>query len=305
MTTDVLNDLTAPPPLPWPVVEGVEHRFVVANGIRIHVAEAGAGPPLMLIHGGPQHWYAWRHVIPSLADSFRLICPDLRGFGWSDAPETGYSIPERAQDMIALLDALELDRIDLAGHDWGGMIGFHMCFAAPERIKRFMAISINHPWQRWWPGLTNDWRLWYQLLLITPGLGPLIQRRIPGFLRLMLRLGVSDPSATWAPGEREHYAALNQHPARARAQTSMYRALWTPAGLRTMMHSEPLDLPILLIHGTRDFAIGPRIQRTGWQQHAPRMQLELIQGASHWLLNQHPDLIAAKAREFFTNSELG
>jgi pimeloyl-ACP methyl ester carboxylesterase len=286
-----------PPSLPS--VEGVEHRFVQANGIRVHVAEAGEGPPLMLLHGGPQHWYAWRHVIPELAGEFRLICPDLRGFGWSDAPRDGYRIDQRARDMIGVLDALSIDKVQLAGHDWGGMLGFHMCFVARERIERFMAVSINHPWQRWWPGLSNDWRLWYQLLIVLPGLGPWISC-VPAFLRFMLGLGVADPSATWAPGEREHYAALMQEPARALANSKMYRALWTPNGIKTMMHTEPLDLPILLVHGTRDFAIGPRIQRSGWQHHAPQMTLELIDGASHWLLNEHPKLIATRAREFFS-----
>jgi pimeloyl-ACP methyl ester carboxylesterase len=206
-----------PPPLP--VVEGIRHRFVQANGITIHVAEAGQGPPLMLLHGGPQHWYAGRHIIPELAGEFRLICPDLRGFGWSDAPRDGYSIAERARDMIGVLDALQMVKVQLAGHDWGGMIGFHMCFDAPTRIDRYMAISIDHPWQRLWPGLSNDWRLWYQLLIVLPVLGPWIQRRIPGFLRFMLRLGVSDQRATWAPGEREHYASVMQEPARATAES--------------------------------------------------------------------------------------
>jgi pimeloyl-ACP methyl ester carboxylesterase len=288
------------PPSPLPALEEVEHRFVEANGIKIHVAESGKGPPLMLLHGGPQHWYAWRHIIPELADEFRLICPDLRGFGWSDAPRDGYSIPDRARDMIGVLDALGLERVRLAGHDWGGMIGFYMCFENPERIERFMAISINHPWQRWWPGLSNDWRLWYQVLIVFPGLGPWIQRRRPGFLRFILGLGLADPDATWAPGEREHYASIMQQPERAVAESKMYRALWTSEGLKTMMRTERLDLPILLVHGTRDFSISARIQRSGWQEHAPQMSLELVDGGSHWLLNERPELITARAREFFS-----
>ncbi len=288
------------PPEPLPVPDEIEHRFVEANGSRFHIVEAGSGPFLMLIHGGPQHWYAWRHVIPSLAEHFRIICPDLRGFGWSDAPSVGYTIPERTRDIIAVLDAIGVDTVQLAGHDWGGMIGFQMCFDAPERVERFMAISINHPWQRWWPGLSNDWRLWYQALLAAPGIGPWVQRRVPAFVRLMLRLGLSDSANVWTPGEREHYASVMQDPARAAAQSKMYRALWTPSGIKGMMRTERLDLPILLIHGTGDFAIGTRIQRSGWQDKAPRMNVEFVEGGSHWLLNEHPDLIAARAQAFFS-----
>src|SRR3954452_9879506 len=73
-----------------PYVEGIAHRWVDAAGLRVHVAEAGDGPPLVLLHGWPQHWYAWRHVIPLLSPHYRVICPDLRGFGWTDAPAGGY-----------------------------------------------------------------------------------------------------------------------------------------------------------------------------------------------------------------------
>lgn len=73
-----------------PQVEGVKHSYVDANGLRVHVAEAGDGEPLVLQHGWPQHWYAWRQVLPALAERYRVICPDLRGHGWTDAPDLGY-----------------------------------------------------------------------------------------------------------------------------------------------------------------------------------------------------------------------
>src|SRR5690349_7670324 len=74
-----------------PVVGGVRHYIVQAGGLGFHVAEAGDGTPVLMLHGFPQHWYAWRKVIPLLPGS-RLICPDLRGFGWSDAPRRGYDV---------------------------------------------------------------------------------------------------------------------------------------------------------------------------------------------------------------------
>jgi pimeloyl-ACP methyl ester carboxylesterase len=74
-----------------PHVDGVAHRHVEAAGIRFHVAEAGEGEPVVLLHGWPQHWYCWRRVIPRLAADHRLLCADVRGFGWSDAPRSSYS----------------------------------------------------------------------------------------------------------------------------------------------------------------------------------------------------------------------
>lgn len=103
-----------------PHVEGVEHRFVEARGLRFHVALAGDGDPLVMLHGWPQHWFEWRNLIPSLARRHRVICPHLRGLGWSDAPPAGYEKEELATDALTVLDALELDTVQLVGHDWGG-----------------------------------------------------------------------------------------------------------------------------------------------------------------------------------------
>lgn len=101
-------------------VAGVHQRHVSVNGVRLHVAEAGHGPPLILLHGWPQHWWCWRHVIPRLAAERRVLAPDLRGWGWSDAPDDGYAKATFAADILALMDAEHLDRVDLVGHDWGG-----------------------------------------------------------------------------------------------------------------------------------------------------------------------------------------
>lgn len=107
-----------------PHLDGVHHRDVAVNGFRMHVAEAGEGPPVLLVHGWPQHWYAWRKVIPLLSADRRVLCPDLRGFGWSEAPPGRYDKQALADDLAALLDALELERVDLVAHDWGAWAGF-------------------------------------------------------------------------------------------------------------------------------------------------------------------------------------
>jgi pimeloyl-ACP methyl ester carboxylesterase len=124
----------------------VEHRFVRATAIRMHVAEAGAGDPVLPLHGWPQHRYCWRRVIPRLAADHRLLCADLRGFGWSDAPRSSYATQELADDVIALLDALELDRVRLVGHDWGAFVAFLAALRAPERFSELLALSMIQPW---------------------------------------------------------------------------------------------------------------------------------------------------------------
>jgi pimeloyl-ACP methyl ester carboxylesterase len=84
----------------------------------------------------------WRYQIPPLAQRYSLICPDLRGLGWSEAPPTGYEKEQLVDDIIALLDALNLDHVRLMAHDWGGWVGFLFCLRQPERIQRYLALNI-------------------------------------------------------------------------------------------------------------------------------------------------------------------
>jgi pimeloyl-ACP methyl ester carboxylesterase len=119
---------------------------VAVNGVRLHVAEAGAGPPLILLHGWPQHWWCWRRVMPRLAEDYRVRAPDLRGWGWSDAPRDDYSKAAFAADILALMDADDLDRVSLLGHDWGGYTSFLLSLEHPERIERKVALDVAPPW---------------------------------------------------------------------------------------------------------------------------------------------------------------
>jgi pimeloyl-ACP methyl ester carboxylesterase len=157
---------------------GVEHRYVEARGLRVHVAEAGGGPPLVLQHGWPQHWYAWRPLIPAPVQRFRVICPDMRGFGWTDAPTGGSDKEGLAQDLLAVCDALGLERFALAGHDWGGFVAFVAAIRAPQRVERLVTMNTGHGF------LKPDLRLlrallgfWYMPIIGSPGVGAVLVRR--------------------------------------------------------------------------------------------------------------------------------
>src|SRR5437762_1306670 len=111
-------------PQPMPELPGVEHRFVDLDGLRIHIADAGEGDPLVLLHGWPQNWWSWHRLIPPLAERYRVIALDTRGSGWSDAPNGGYDKETMAADVVGVLDQLGLDRVRMIGHDVGGYLGF-------------------------------------------------------------------------------------------------------------------------------------------------------------------------------------
>lgn len=99
---------------------------------------------MLLLHGWPQHWWEWRAVIPELARDHRVLAPDLRGFGWTDAPATGYDREHLVSDLVGLLDALGVHRVRVVAHDMGAVAGFHLCLDRPERVLDYVSISIPH-----------------------------------------------------------------------------------------------------------------------------------------------------------------
>jgi pimeloyl-ACP methyl ester carboxylesterase len=126
-------------------------RDVITNGVRLHVVEAGTGPLVLLVHGFPQFWWAWRHQIPDLVGAgYRVVAVDLRGYAASDKPPRGYDAPTLAADLAKLVPALGERRAVVVGHDWGGHLGWTMATLHPEVVRKLVVMSIPHPlcWPR-------------------------------------------------------------------------------------------------------------------------------------------------------------
>jgi pimeloyl-ACP methyl ester carboxylesterase len=292
--------LTPGPRLPAVPGVQVEHRDVaLPDGTRLHVAEAGAGPPLVLVHGWPQHWWAWRRVLPELARERRVLCPDLRGLGWSDAPPGAYAKDEWASDLLALLDALELDRPDLAGHDWGGLVVLLAALRAPERVRSVAALSVFHPWPsppR--PSVRTLAPLAYQPPLATPLLGERLLRHAPQVVRELIRRG-SHRSARWTGDELDAYARVLQEPARARASSALYRTflLHEAARFATGRHAgERLRVPALMLTGAADAVVGPPVL-AGFEDHADRARTGVVERCGHFLPEERPDAVLSALRD--------
>lgn len=293
---------------PLPELAGVEHRYVEVQGVRIHVAEAGAGEPIVLLHGWPQHWWEWRRLITGLAGSYRVICPDQRGFGWSEAPpRRSYLKEELAEEYVALLDALGLERVRLIGHDWGGVMGFLICLHHPERIERYLALNTVHPFVPFdLASARQFWRLWYQFVIAAPWLGRrLVGGGNQGFMRVIERWTGAD--RVWSAEDSELYLAPLREPARARASVAMYRDYQLREVLpvlRGRYRDWRLKTPTLFLHGAEDTAIHPSFVR-GYQDRADDMRLELVEGAGHWIAEQRPELVLSRALEFFAQASSG
>jgi pimeloyl-ACP methyl ester carboxylesterase len=282
---------------PLPEVSGVEHRFVNAGGLRTHVAEAGSGPPLVMLHGWPQNWWMWRELIGPLAESHRVICPDLRGFGWTAAPPGGYDPEIFAMDIIALLDAMEIgEPIDLVGHDWGGWTGFILCLRNPRRVRRYLALNIFHPFTRAGPrGLLNLWRFWYQWVLGAPGIGTRVSRSLPVLHWLGSR------RVNWDPQERTVYLDQLREPERALATSLLYRHSafeLMPAAARGVYRKLTMETPALLLFGVDDHVQNHRML-PGFERNAPNMRLELVRDCGHFIVDERPELVLTRAWELF------
>jgi pimeloyl-ACP methyl ester carboxylesterase len=288
--------------VPLPQLEGIAHRDVEVRGIRLHLAEGGPAdaPPVLLLHGWPQHWWMWRDVLVPLMADHRVIAPDLRGLGWSDAPRRGYLKQELADDMLALLDALELPRVELIGHDWGAFTGFLLCLGAPERIGHFVACSIPHLWppgER--PSLKRLSQLWYQVALASPGLGAGLMRN-GGFTRKVLQAARSHGS--YSDEELSTYVDVLREPARARATQQYYRTFLLHE-LRPLVggafHSRALTTPTRLLWGRRDMILQGGRNEGEHERFAPSMTIEWVADTGHFLPEERPELVVARARELF------
>lgn len=284
-----------------PRVDGVEHRIVNAGGLRMHVAEAGdpQAPPLLLVHGWPQNWFAWHELIGPLAADRRVIAPDLRGFGWTDAPPGGYDPEVFAMDIVALLDALGIEEpVDYMGHDWGGWTGFMLALRHPERVRRLLAAGIVHPFVRTDPrAVLGAWRFWYQWLLATPGLGTAALRAAIRRNPVLLYLGANPD--VWGPEELRAYAEQFREPERATATRLLYRH----AALRLQLQLPEyrklrMETPTLLLFPADD-AVQKRIRLDGYERNAPNMEIEVVPDASHFIVDERPQLVLDRARSFF------
>ncbi|HKI43496.1 MAG: alpha/beta hydrolase [Mycobacterium sp.] len=287
-----------------PVLDGVEHRYVdLGNGVTIHVADAGpaGGPPVMLVHGFPQNWWEWHEVIgPLAADGYRVLCPDLRGAGWSSAPRSSYRKNDMADDLAGVLDRLGVAPVKLVAHDWGGPVAFIMMLRHPEKVSGFFGMNTVAPWvQRDLSLVRNLWRFWYQIPILLPVIGPRL---------------ISDPSArfyralaSWVGGgflapdeDVRFYIDCMREPGHAVAGSRWYRTFQTrelARWLRGEYDKARVDVPVRWLTGTEDPVLVPDLLN-GYADRISDFEVELVDGVGHWIVEQAPELVLDRLRAF-------
>jgi pimeloyl-ACP methyl ester carboxylesterase len=178
------------------------HRTVKTNGIRMHIAEQGSGPVVLMCHGFPESWYSWRHQLAALAQAgYHAVAPDMRGYGQTERPAAidQYTLLHLVGDMVGVLDALEAETAVIAGHDWGAPVAWHCALLRPDRFRAVIGLSVPYrsrgPVQPTTVMPQTDTALFYQLYFQTPGIAEAELERDPkSTIRRMLYAASGDAS---------------------------------------------------------------------------------------------------------------
>lgn len=282
----------------------MRHRYLTIRGARLHLAEAGAegAPAVLLLHGFPQHWYAWREVLRALGRDRHVVALDLPGSGWSGPSVHGYSTTERSRVVLAVLDELGLEKVDIVGHDWGAWLAFRVAFTAPDRVRRLVGISELHPWPLQRRLVPNLWRMWVTALFEVPGLGASIQTR-RRVIRWFLSRDAADPTL-WTDELVDIYSQVATDPKRARAGQQLHAAFVTHDIARLVLrrdHRRDYATATLLLGGDHDTYIPPTLLAVP-RRRAETMRVETISGG-HFLLDENPAGVITALKSHLLTSE--
>lgn len=271
----------------------------MTNGITLHVVEAGSqdGRPVFLLHGFPEFWWGWRHQIEPLARAgHRVIVPDQRGYNLSEKPEgvPAYALDRLAADILRLADSRELSQFAIAGHDWGGIVAWHIASSRPDRVARLVAINAPHPavvgrYARQHPGqlLRSAYVSFFQI----PWLPEAVLRA--GDFRLMKRaMRTSSRPGTFSEGDLDRYRAAWAEPGALTAMLNWYRAL-----RRSPVAANRVAVPAFVIWGCRD-----RFLQRGLAEASLALcdhgRVLWLEDATHWVQHEEPDRVNAAMLEF-------
>lgn len=291
-----------------PALEGVDHRFLdLPSGLRMHVAEAGEGEPVLLLHGALQHWWAWRHVIPALGERFRVLALDLRGSGWTDAPPSGYGRAAMVADLVAALDASGVSEVRLVSTDLGAIPGFGLCYDHPERVGAHAVIGV--PPLAMKVGLrhvTAFLPLWHQQVGAVPLLAPRLFGRGSQPLARHMLCDFSPAGKPLDPDEVEAYLARLRMPGRSRAVSATFRRLVLPELARIAggrYRHTVSRIPTLVVTGIEDRAFPPSMAEDLVRTARPFVdfvELRTVAGAAHYVAQENPDELLARLLPFLT-----
>ena len=250
-------------------------RFIEVNGISLYVEEHGAGVPVLLMHGWPDSARLWRNQVPCLvSNGFRVITPDMRGFGRSGRPQevAAYRLPNVVADMTRLLDDLGIEAAHVVGHDWGAAVAWLTAALAPDRVRRLVAISVPHPLAP--VTLRQHEMAWYQLFFQFTGIAEAtIEADDWAWLQMFSR----------GDGDTGQWIEDLSRPGALTAALNWYRANLAPRMPGPQPSLPPVQEPVLGIWSDGDHYLdGERMRQSAAWVTGPWRYAQ-IAGASHWI----------------------
>jgi pimeloyl-ACP methyl ester carboxylesterase len=275
---------------------GWQHHFVETNRIRLHCVTQGEGELVLLLHGFPEFWYAWRYQIPTLARHFKVVVPDLRGYNDSDKPASGYDLNTLATDVKGLIENLGYTQAHLVGHDWGGAIAWHLAQKSPQSVNR-LAILSAAPVQRLMGELVSNMdqlrRSWYMFAFQVPGLPEwIIQRNLSEFVKTLLREQAIRKGA-FSRQDTEIFQSALAKPGVVQAALNYYRQMLMPWNWvrewNTM--TQPITTPTLVLWGEEDSLLSPHLTEGMDQFVMAPFQLKIIPHCGHWIQQEAPQTV--------------
>lgn len=286
------------------------HRTVSAAGTRFHIAEAGEGPLVLLLHGFPQFWWSWHGQLTALADAgYRAVAVDLRGYGASDKPPRGYDLITLASDAAGLIRALGEAEAVVVGHSTGGMLGWTMAVYFPRTVRRLAAVSMPHP-RRLRSAVLARGQGWASRHLLGFQLPAVPERRlvaddaeqVAAMLRAWSRPGWPDPEterncrdAFRIPGVA--HSSLEYH-------RWLFRSQARPDGRRYMRRMRrPVSVPTLHVHGALDPVVLPGTARGSGRYVEAPYRWRMIEGAGHFPHQERPELFDSALIGWLTDPE--
>lgn len=280
-------------PGPW------THRSIAANGAQFHIAEIGQGPLVLMLHGFPEFWWAWRHQMPKLAASGRrVVAMDLRGYGGSDKTPRGYDPFTFAADITAVIRSLGERRAVLVGHGWGGYGAWTAAAMRPAHVAALAVLSMPHPLILRHHLLQGRFRRSGSLAGVQTPMVP--ERRLiaddAAHVERLLRRWSAPGSEFPDPEASQHYrGAMQLWPAPHCAleyQRWVFRSLFRGDGRRFAKRvQDPLTMPVLQIHGVQDRNISAELAAASGEMLAGRRRWLALDGVGHFPHEEAPEQV--------------
>ncbi len=266
------------------VVDEFPTKRIVVDGLGFNVVDVGEGKPLLLIHGYPDSHTAWRHQIPELVKAgYRVIAPDTRGRGDSDMAERveDYKWSILASDMIAILDALEIEKVQLIGHDWGSIIGWQVAIAYPERIEKYIALSVGHPNSYARGGFMQKLKGWYIFLMQLRGI---FECSIRAFDWAIFRISANFHE------EMPDWIRLLEQPGRLTAAANYYRANFVDMVFKA--NNPNVNVPVVGVFSDGDLYLTEGQMKESERYCDAGFKYYLIDGGvHHWMQLAEPERV--------------